>query len=108
VRAKDFILQLSAKLPQLVDDFTTSFSVSSLTRSGITVTVTTATAHGLAIGKSVNIVGAQTPITISSITRVGIVATMVTATDHDITKDVPKTVEISGATEIGVSFTSRR
>ena len=99
MRAKDFILQLSAKLPQLVDDFTTSFSVSSLTRSGTTVTVTTTAAHGLAIGKSVNIVGAQTPITISSITRVGIVATMVTATDHDITKDVPKTVEISGATE---------
>jgi len=99
MRAKDFILQLSAKLPQLVDDFTTSFSVSSLTRSGTTVTVTTTAAHGLAIGKSVNIVGAQTPITISSITRVGIVATLVTAADHDMTTKVPGTVEISGATE---------
>ena len=99
MRAKDFILQLSAKLPQFVDDFTTLFSVTSLTRSGTTVTVTTATAHGLAIGKSVNIVGAQTPITISSITRVGIVATLVTAADHDMTTKVPGTVEISGATE---------
>lgn len=99
MRAKDFILQLSAKLPQFVDDFTTSFSVSSLTRTGTTVTVTTATVHGLTIGKSVNIVGAQTPITISSITRVGIVATLVTAADHDMTTKVPGTVEISGATE---------
>jgi hypothetical protein len=99
VRASDIILQLSARLPALVDDFTTSFSISSLTRSGTTVTATTATAHGLAIGKSVNIVGAQTPITISSIDRVGIVATLVTAADHDMTEGAFTSVEISGATE---------
>ena len=99
MRAKDFILQLSAKLPQFVDDFTTSFSVTSLTRSGTTVTATTSLAHGLTVGKSVNIVGAQTPITISSIDRVGIIATLVTAADHDMTTKVPGTVEISGATE---------
>jgi len=99
MRAKDFILQLSAKLPQLVDDFTTSFAVSSLTRSGTTVTATTTTAHGLTVGKSVNIVGAQTPIDISSIARVGIIATMVTATDHDMTEGAFTTVEINGATE---------
>ena len=99
MRAKDFILQLSAKLPALVDDFTTSFSVNSLTRSGTTVTATTSTVHGLSIGKSVNVVGAQTPITISTIDRVGIVATLVTAADHDMTQGAFTTVEISGATE---------
>lgn len=99
MRAKDFILQLSARLPALVDDFTTSFATSSLTRSGTTVTVTTTTPHGLTVGKSVNIVGAQTPITISTIDRVGIVATLVTAADHDMTEGAFTTVEISGATE---------
>lgn len=99
MKASDIILQLSAKLPQLVDDFTTSFAVSSLTRSGTTVTVTTTTAHGLSIGKSVNIVGAITPISISSITRVGIVATLVTAADHDMTEGEFTEVIIDGATE---------
>lgn len=99
MRAKDFILQLSAKLPTLVDDFTTSFSVSSLTRSATTVTATTTTDHGLTVGKSVNIVGAQTPIAISSIGRVGILATLVTDSDHDMTEGAFTTVEISGATE---------
>ena len=99
MRAKDFILQLSARLPALVDDFTTSFSVTSLTRSGTTVTATTSVAHGLTVNKSVNIVGAKTPIAITSIDRVGIVATMVTTTDHDITEGAFTQVEISGATE---------
>jgi len=99
MRTKDFILQLSARLPQFVDDFTTSFSVISLTRSGTTVTAATSSAHGLTSGKSVNIVGSQTPITISSITRVGIIATLVTAADHDITEGAFTEVEISGATE---------
>ncbi len=99
MRAKDIIIQLSQRLPQIVDDFTNLFSVSSLTRSGTTVTATTTAAHDLAIGKSVNVVGAQTPIAISTITRVGIMATLVTAADHDMTENAFTTVEISGATE---------
>ncbi len=99
MRAQDFILQLSAKLPVLVDDFTTSFSVSSLTRTSTTVTATTTTAHGLSIGKSVNIVGAETPISITSIDRFGIMATLATNADHDMTEGAFTTVVISGATE---------
>lgn len=99
MRAQDLILQLSARLPQLVNDFTTLFAVSSLTRIGTTVTIATTSAHGLAIDKAVNIVGAQTPIVISTITRVGIAATLVTAADHDMTEGAFTTVEISGATE---------
>ena len=99
MRAEDFILQLAVRLPALVDDFTTPFSISSLTRSATTVTATTTTVHGLTVGKSVNVVGAQTPISINTITRVGIVATLVTATDHDMTEGAFTTVEISGANE---------
>jgi hypothetical protein len=99
VKASDIILQLAAKLPALVDDFTTSVGVSSLTRSGTTVTVTTSAPHGLNAGNAVNIVGAQTPISITSIDRVGIVATLVTSSDHDMTEGAFTQVEISGATE---------
>lgn len=99
MRAKDIITQLTIKLPVLVDDFTDPFTVTSLTRSGTTVTVTTSAAHGLNVNRAVNITGAQTPITISTITRVGVLATMVTATDHDMTEGEFTDVEIIGATE---------
>lgn len=99
MRAKDFIQQLSARLPALVNDFTNSFSVSALSRVGTTVTAITTTDHGLAVGRSVNVVGAKTPISISTIGRVGIVATMVTLTDHDMTEGAFDEVVITGATE---------
>lgn len=98
--AADVILQLAARLPQLVDDFTDNFTVTSLSRVGTTVTVVTSAPHGLTINKAVNVIGAQTPIVISSINRVGIVATMITDTDHDITEGILfPNVEIEGATE---------
>lgn len=98
--ASDVILQLAGKLPQLVDDFTDSFSVVSLSRIGTTVTVVTSASHGLTIDKVANIVGAKTPIVISSINRVGTIATMVTATNHDITEgDQFPNVETEGAVE---------
>lgn len=99
MRASDIINKLAVRLPQLVDDFTDSFTVTSLTRSGTTVTVTTSATHGLAVGNAVNVVGAQTPIAITSIDRVGIVATMVTTTDHDMTEGAFTEVEIIDATE---------
>lgn len=100
MRSSDIVTQLAIKLPALVDDFTLNNDVVSLTRSGTTVTVTTATEHNLAIGKAVNIVGARTPINIISIDRVGIVATLETDSDHDMTKSVGfENVEIEGATE---------
>ena len=98
MRAQDIINQLATVLPKLVDDFTTKFSVTSLTRSGTTVTVTTFDPHGLSIGKQVSIVGAQTPIT-CSITRLGVVGTLVTTSDHDMTENAGFDVQIEGATE---------
>jgi hypothetical protein len=99
VRASDIVTQLAVYLPTFADDFTTQFSITSLTRSGTTVTATTSAAHSLAVGQQINIVGAQTPIAISSISRSGIVATMVTASDHDITENAGFSVEIAGANE---------
>jgi len=100
MRASDIVTQLAIRLPSFVDDFTENDDVLTLTRSGTTVTVATAAAHGLTVGRAVNITGAKTPITISSIDRVGIVATMVTATDHDMTKSGGFVdVKIEGATE---------
>lgn len=99
MRAQDIVNQIATILPSLVDDFTSQFAISSLTRSGTTVTVTTAAVHGLQTGHQVNITGAQTPITVSSIDRVGIAATMVTDADHDMTENAGFDVQIDGATE---------
>lgn len=99
MKAQDIVNQLAVILPSFVDDFTTQVAVTSLTRSGTTVTANTAAAHGLAVGEQSNITGAQTPITVTSIDRVGIVATLVTAADHDLTEGEGATVQISGATE---------
>jgi hypothetical protein len=82
-----------------VDDFTDQFAVTSLTRSGTTVTATTSAPHGLSVGKQVNITGAKTPIAITSITRVGIVATLASSADHDVTENAGFDVQIEGATE---------
>ena len=99
MRASDIADQIAVVLPQLVDDFTDSITVSSLTRSGTIATVNTTSAHGLTVGKQVNITGAKTPIVISSLTRSGIIGAIVTASDHDLTESEGATVEITGATE---------
>lgn len=98
MRSSDVVLQLAAVLPRFVDDFTTQIAVVSLTRSGTTVTVETAAAHGLTAGRAVNIVGALTPLP-CGVTRSGTVGTLVTTQDHDITENAGFDVQISGATE---------
>lgn len=99
MRISDVVDQLAVELPKHCNDFTTNISITSLTRSGTTVTATAASAHGLIVGNQVNIQGAQTPIVISSLTRSGLIGSMTTATDHDITEDFGFSVVIEGATE---------
>ena len=99
MRAQDIVTHLAAILPSFVDDFTTQYAVTSLTRSATTVTVNTAAAHGLSVGEQANITGAQTPIAIVSIDRLGIVATLVTGADHDITENAGFDIQIYGASE---------
>lgn len=99
MRASDIVNQIASVLPSFIDEFTSNYEVSSLTRAGSTVTVTTAVDHNLEAGNQVNIVGAQTPIVIDSITRDGILVTVVTQEDHDITENAGYDIQISGATE---------
>lgn len=99
MKSADIVAQLAMALPQLSDKFTTDFSVISLTRSGTTVTAQTSTAHGLAPGGQVNIVGARTPLTIGTLTRSGDVGTLVTDSRHDMTEGYSTEAIITGATE---------
>jgi len=112
MKLTDIVNQLKAVLPRYTDDFSTSLSITSLTRSGSTVTATTSAAHGLVAGNKALIVGAKTPITVSSLTRInqtiaGIetqYANALCATKHNLTPN-NKTVEISGAAQAGYNGT---
>lgn len=99
MQASDIVNQLSVLLPLNTDKFTNELSITSLTRSGTTVTADTATPHKLAVNDAANIVGAQTPITISSLTRAGVIGTMVTAENHDFTPNFSTQAEIADAVE---------
>jgi hypothetical protein len=107
VKASDIIAQLRAVLPKLSDDFTDSVSITSLVRSGSTVTATTSSNHGLETGNYISITGAFEANVITSLTRDGSVVTGVTTDNHDLTApglgqpkifDFNKAV-VSGATE---------
>ena len=107
MKASDIIAQLRAVLPKLSDDFTDSVTITTLTRSGSTVTATTSAAHGLTNSDFVSVTGAFEQNTITSLTRDGSVVTGVTTDDHDLTApglsqpkifDFNKAV-VSGATE---------
>lgn len=108
MKLTDIVNQLKAVLPRYTSDFATSISVTSLVRSGSTVTATTSSAHGLIPGNKALIAGAKTPITISSLTRInqtiaGIetqYAIAICASKHNLTKN-NTTVAISGATQGG-------
>jgi len=99
LRASDIVNQLASSLPIYADDFTDQISVSSLTRSGTTVTVSCSANHGLSVGEQVFITGAQTPISIASLTRTGTIARIVTDSDHDITLNAGFDVQTSGFNE---------
>lgn len=99
MQAQQIINQLKAVLPKYTNDFTTNFSITSLTRSGNVVTATTSGDHGLSVGNKVLIAGAKTPITISSLTCNNNIALAITATDHNLVKNETK-VELSGADQV--------
>lgn len=105
MKASDIVLQLASRLPQIDDTFTDNASVTSLTRSGTTVTVTTSAAHDYLVNQGVNIVGAETPIGVTSLTRSGTVGFLETDADHDFTLDVTLTVQIKDAVEANFNGT---
>lgn len=98
MRASDIAGAIAARLPVLVDDFTDNLGVTALELSGSTVTATTGSAHNLATGDNVTIVGALTPIP-CSVARAGILVTITTSKDHDYTESSGATVVVSGAVE---------
>lgn len=89
MRTAPIVGQLKAALPLFSNLFSESFNVTSLTSSGTTATVTTATANPFTTGEFVNISGAMTPVNITSLTFVNNVATAITATPHDLTENWP-------------------
>lgn len=97
MKAEFIVNQLKTALPLLTDYFNDVLNVTSMTRVGSTVTVITATAHGLTTGDIVSITGATTPVQISSITRVGTIATATTVDNHDLTEGWQSEVLIEGA-----------
>jgi hypothetical protein len=103
MKAEDVILRLQARLPLYTDKFTQNSSVSSMSRSGTTVTVQTATDHNLAVGGAAFIDGVRTPISIALMVRSGTTGALSTLTPHDITckdgRPSQPTVIISGANE---------
>lgn len=97
IKAETIIIQLQNVLPAQTTLFSdANIAISSLSRSGSTVTAVTSTVHGRTTGNYVFIKSAKSPIAITSITRAGTTATVVTATDHDFTEGFEQTTEISG------------
>jgi hypothetical protein len=97
MKAEDIIKQMQLALPNNTDYFTDTLDITSLTRSGSTVTAVCATPHNLETGKNVRISGAKAPTLITELTQVNGVATAKTDVDHDLTEEFFETVEIIGA-----------
>lgn len=106
MKAEYIIRQLYDTVPFITDYFSETVNVTSLSRSGSTVTAITSVPHGLLTGQYVNITGAKTPTLITSLTQSNGIATAVTNQDHDLTEGgwFPN-VEISGANQSGYNGT---
>lgn len=84
MKGVDVVNRLKEVLPKYTDDFSDIFSVTSLSRSGTTITAVTSADHELTTGDYITMRGAKEPIAIVSITRVDDIATVTTATDHKL------------------------
>ncbi len=102
-KASDIISQLILNLPPLANYFSEQLTVTSLTRTGSTVTATTSTPHGYITGQYVTIVGARAPLLVTSLTRVGNIASGIVnlTTPHDLTENNSKhdKIYITGANQ---------
>ncbi len=101
MRAQDIVNQLTAFLPRVTGRFSDTLTISSITAVGLTITVVTATDHGLSIGDFANVLDVVTPNPITSLTNNGLIATVITGNNHDLVEDIlgRDTVTISGAAE---------
>lgn len=98
MKALQIINQLKATLPLYTSFFSDSFSVSSITRAGTTVTVVTTAAHGLLTNDRINVVGAISPTNIINLTFADGIASAETDVDHDLTlESFDQNITIAGA-----------
>jgi hypothetical protein len=111
IKAEAIAAQLQAALPQQTNLFSRAdIAITSLTRTGTTITAVTATPHGLQTNNNISILNAKTPIVISSITSIanpdgGATVTVTTETNHDFTENFGFTCEITGATQAAYNGT---
>jgi hypothetical protein len=106
MKASDIITQLRRSLPGLTNLFSDEVTISTLSKTGSTVTATTSSAHGLSIGDYVYVVGAARKTPVASITRSGAIASATTSSPHDLTEVWHPTVEITGADQAEYNGTS--
>lgn len=107
MKALDVCNQLAKFIPRFTDGFSESIDITSITPTGDTALVVTASPHGLSNGDNTAIIFADAPVEIDTSTflRVVSTATFETLQDHDLTlseRDKAaggKTITISGATE---------
>ena len=96
----DIVNRLKEVLPKYTEDFNSSVSITSLTKSSSTITCTTAINHGLTTGNYITIKGAKEPITLSLITFVGNIATATSTSDNKLiqpTQTIKSYIEITSA-----------
>ncbi len=84
MQGADIVNQLKTRLPNYTTAFSDELSVTSLSKTGNTVTAVTAAAHGRLTGDVLVIKGAKEPITINSLTREGNLVTAICDTQHKL------------------------
>lgn len=112
MRGIEIVNKLKEIIGKYTDDFSDISTITSLTRSGSTITAVTPSSHGLTTNDYITIRGAKEPITLTSITRVDDVVTVVSATDHKLSdpslygvSQLPIYIEIAGVTPSGYNGT---
>lgn len=103
MKTEQIILQLQRWLPTLSPFFSKRVTISSVSKSGLTATVNTATAHKLNAGDLVTVSGIYTPNEIDSFVETASLVTFHFTTPHDLTfnptalLDAGQTVFIQGS-----------
>jgi hypothetical protein len=105
MKAIHIVNRLKEIFSKYTEDFSTILNISSLVRSGSTITCTTSLNHNLTSNDYVTIKGAKEPIQLSEIKCSNGIATAITLTDHKLSdpslfspENLPLYIEISGAT----------
>ena len=105
MQALDVVNKLKEIIGFYTDDFSDVSTVTSLTRSGSTITAVTPAIHGLATNDYVTIRGSKEPVVLTSIARVDNIVTVISSTDNKLSDpslygkaQLPLYVELSGVT----------